>query len=138
MGVRRRFNPGEWDMNEKYKAKFEKAKELAKKHGPVVLAWTVAGVAAVIATRNQSRMNRMVDASELGPDDWASIPVSPRTMGALLDGATLKYRMVKKADVGEDDQVTYAHYYIQSTTENDFSEEANEKYNSVHNIDPKK
>lgn len=113
-------NPVPSTRLEKFKAKVEQ-------HAPLIITafTTIVGSACAIAAGVYAQKVRDLEA-ELADwegneaNSWPTIRVHPETMEAVRNGATLLYRERRFGD---------HHLRTQMTTNNDFSQKANEKFN---------
>lgn len=104
-------------MKEITKARLNKLKLLAKKHGPAVLGAVGTVVASAVAVHFR---NELVKLQTIDPDDWPVIEVHPELMKEIREGAVFMYR---EAKFGENQ------YLGQSTTMDEgFNEDANRQF----------
>lgn len=108
-------------MNEKYKAKLAELKTKVKKHAPTIIpvALGVGGsIGWYLAGRYKREINLMLN---IDLDAWPTLEVHPELMENLYNGSVLKVRSFRGTSNGGNGT------YIQMTTEDDFSDEFNER-----------
>ena len=90
-------------MKETTKARLNKLKLLAKKHGPEVLGAVGTVVATAFAVHFRSELVKL---QTIDPDAWPTIEVGPTTMEKVREGAILKYRETRSPNGGFLSQAT--------------------------------
>lgn len=105
-------------MNEKIKAKFEKAKELAKKHGLLIVTAVLAAVATGIAVKNHGHV------SDEDPDAWHPIKVHPELVEQMKQGQILKVRITPGSVGGVSGS------YLQVTSRDEFPDVTDETFDA--------